>query len=130
MLDQRHDEDRKNGLWDIIHWNAICGGLQASMPADHVFGLCGVANDVEEIGIHLDYNKEVADIYTEMASSCIKKKGLVVIADVQWPKKSGQPAVVGTRLVGAVEHSNTCRHLEFVWALAQLHAQVRRWQQR
>lgn len=87
MLDQRHDEDGRHGLWDIIHWNAICGGLQASMPADHVFGLFGVADDVEELGIHLDYNKDVADIYTEMAISCIKQKGLVVIADVQWPKK-------------------------------------------
>lgn len=92
MLDKRHDRDGddrdgKNGLWDLIHWNAICAGLQASMPADHVFGLFGVANDVEELGIRLDYNRDVADIYTEIASSCIKKEGLIVLADVQWPKK-------------------------------------------
>lgn len=87
MLDFRHDRDGKNELWDLIHWNATSGGLQASMPADHVFGLFGIANDAEELGIRLNYSRDVADIYTELASSCIKKKGLVVITHVQWPKR-------------------------------------------
>ncbi|KAJ0117518.1 Heterokaryon incompatibility protein 6 [Diaporthe amygdali] len=87
MLDFRHDRDGKKELWDLIDWNAVSGGLQASMPADHVFGLFGIATDVEELGIRLDYSRDVADIYIELASSCIKKRGLVVITHVQWPKK-------------------------------------------
>lgn len=86
MLARRHDTDYENDLWNLIHWNA-CARLHATMPADHIFGLFGVATDVEELGIRLDYNRDVADIYTEVASSCIKKNGLEVIADVQWPKK-------------------------------------------
>lgn len=95
MLDRRHDEERSNELWDLIHWNAFAGGLRATMPADHVFGLFGVATDVEELGIRLDYNRQVADIYTELATACVKKKGLVVLTDVQWPKKvAGLPSWV------------------------------------
>lgn len=82
-----HDENEISSLWELIHWSAVCGHLQATMPADHVFGLFGVANDVEELGFRMDYSRDVKDIYTELASSSIEKKGLVVLTDVQWPKQ-------------------------------------------
>ena len=67
---------KSRGLEGLI---AQSNGLNATDPRDHIFALLSMANDVEELGIQVNYTTPIADVFTETAKALIEKRGALYI---------------------------------------------------
>jgi hypothetical protein len=50
-------------LLELLHQHRDCA---ATDPRDHIYGLLGMSGDADEIGLVLDYNASVQDIYKDL----------------------------------------------------------------
>ena len=63
-------------------------GAQSTDPRDMVFALLGLANDVKELGIVLDYSRDCRTIYTNVAAALFTKQKLIRLLHLcQFPKR-------------------------------------------
>jgi hypothetical protein len=57
------------------------------MKQDYIYGLLGMASDLEGLGIEVDYSESVSAIYTQVTSALVgKQKQLSVLTRCQFPK--------------------------------------------
>ena len=69
------------------------GGLTATDPRDHVYGLLAIADDADVLEIEPDYRKNVRDVFVDLSMAYLKKDDLDFMACLQLPKAiSGLPS--------------------------------------
>ncbi|KAF2804652.1 uncharacterized protein BDZ99DRAFT_149700 [Mytilinidion resinicola] len=62
--------------------------MDATDARDRIFGLLGMASDVEELGIRADYTKPCSDIYTTVAAAFLERqKNIQILSRCRFPKK-------------------------------------------
>jgi hypothetical protein len=54
--------------------------LQASDPCDMVYGLLGIANDINELGIEPDYSKSYKTVYQDVTETFLTRYGLDILS--------------------------------------------------
>jgi hypothetical protein len=60
--------------------------LDCKDPRDRIFGLLGIAEDSEELGLCADYHKSCQEVYTDTARKMIQAGYVDILAQSQWPK--------------------------------------------
>lgn len=87
---QAHAAGKGDSLYNLLLRNYVgttnAARLVATDPRDMIFGLLGLANDVEQLGIATDYNKTCVEVYTDVARRLIENGNVDVLAFSQDPK--------------------------------------------
>ncbi|KAH8901276.1 hypothetical protein GQ53DRAFT_835139 [Thozetella sp. PMI_491] len=79
-------EETQVPFCEILDWNLTNGGLQATEPADYIYGFTSMASDWETLGLEIDYKKPAHELYTEFAVIWIRQMGLEVLKYCPWPR--------------------------------------------
>ncbi|OAL48315.1 HET-domain-containing protein [Pyrenochaeta sp. DS3sAY3a] len=77
-----------DSLYQLLQKLFVDNRMLATMPCDTVYGVLGIANDTEKLGIHVDYTlKERTDLlYIRTTRAIIKNGNLDILALAQHPK--------------------------------------------
>jgi hypothetical protein len=80
-----HLVPKSKGLEDVL---IESNGLNATNPRDHIFALLSMVedSDIEELGIQVDYNKTMDEIFREAAGALIEKRRALYI--ISWCQKT------------------------------------------
>jgi len=62
------------------------GGLTATDPRDHIYGLLPVADDADALAIELNYGKDTTEVFVDFAMAYLKVGDLDLMACSQLPK--------------------------------------------
>jgi len=63
-------------LIDIL---TVCQNLGSTRAVDKIYGLLGVARDVRELGIQVDYSRTYAEICIDLTTRLIKQEGIYAL---------------------------------------------------
>ncbi|KAK3368839.1 heterokaryon incompatibility protein-domain-containing protein [Lasiosphaeria ovina] len=79
-----HVPARSDGL---AFWISRSNNLAATNLKDYVYALLALAGDVDELGICVDYNKSVVEIFTDVATRLLEKQQALFILSwcQRWP---------------------------------------------
>ncbi|KAH9221261.1 hypothetical protein DL95DRAFT_475546, partial [Leptodontidium sp. 2 PMI_412] len=78
---QDEDKERLTSLRDrlSLKWllvEAVQASLQAKMGQDHIYALLGLALDLKEIDIPIDYSQSPAEVFADILIVCLKRGDL------------------------------------------------------
>ncbi|KAH8592030.1 heterokaryon incompatibility protein-domain-containing protein [Bisporella sp. PMI_857] len=87
---QTRTGDMAETLFTLLRNNGICSAdlnrLEATDPRDMIFGFFGLASDVDELGIKVDYGKSCVDLFAEVGRELVKQGYVDILALSQEPK--------------------------------------------
>lgn len=67
--------------------------LKSTIPADKVYGIVGLANDIDIHDIPIDYSKPAREVFARVTRCIIQSKGdlsALDLVDAGWPRSRGQ----------------------------------------
>ncbi|KAJ4353554.1 uncharacterized protein N0V89_005284 [Didymosphaeria variabile] len=80
----RRSDDKKVKLIDMLLQTSVSSALTATDPRDHIYGLFGIIEDADELGIKVDYSLSVESVYEGVARALLRTEGLKMLQCCQY----------------------------------------------
>ncbi|KAL1607978.1 Folylpolyglutamate synthetase [Paraconiothyrium brasiliense] len=80
----RRSDDKKVKLIDMLLQTSVTSALTATDPRDRIYGLFGIVEDADELGIKVDYSQSVESIYEGVARALLRTEGLKMLQCCQY----------------------------------------------